>query len=90
MRKGILNSRTFVPVCVGSALQNKGGAELLDIIQDLLPSPLDHKPWVDAEGRERPPALSQPAALFVFKTLADPFAGQLSSYASSRGRSPRT
>jgi elongation factor G len=77
MRKGILN-RALVPVCVGSALQNKGGAELLDIIQDLLPSPLDHKPWVDAEGKERPSSPDQPAALFVFKTLADPFAGQLS------------
>jgi elongation factor G len=77
LRIGIMN-RTLVPVCVGSALQNKGGTELLDIIQSLLPSPLDHKPWIDAEGNQRTSSPGQPAALFVFKTLADPFAGQLS------------
>jgi elongation factor G len=77
LRIGIMN-RTLVPVCVGSALQNKGGTELLDIIQSLLPSPLDHKPWIDADGNQRASSPGQPAALFVFKTLADPFAGQLS------------
>jgi elongation factor G len=77
LRIGIMN-RTLVPVCVGSALQNKGGTELLDIIQSLLPSPLDHKPWIDAKENQRPSSPDQPAALFVFKTLADPFAGQLS------------
>jgi elongation factor G len=77
LRIGIMN-RTLVPVCVGSALQNKGGTELLDIIQSLLPSPLDHKPWIDAKENQRASSPDQPAALFVFKTLADPFAGQLS------------
>jgi elongation factor G len=70
-------SRELVPVCVGSALENKGGPQLLNAIQALLPSPLDHTPWTGADGSSRPSAPDPPVACFVFKTLAAPFAGQL-------------
>ena len=77
LRAGVL-SRTLVPVCVGAAMQNKGAAMLLDTIQNIMASPLEHEPWLDADGNERPSSPDAPLAAFVFKTIADPFAGQLS------------
>lgn len=77
LRAGVL-SRTLVPVCVGAALQNKGGVPLLDAIQNCMASPLEHASWLDAEGNERASSPDAPFAAFVFKTIADPFAGQLS------------
>ncbi len=77
LRKGVLSGE-LTPVVVGAALENKGGAQLLDAIQRLFPSPSDRPAFVNAEGEERVSSDDAPAACFVFKTLADPFAGQLS------------
>ncbi|MFP4072209.1 MAG: elongation factor G, partial [Desulfovibrionales bacterium] len=77
LRSGILSGE-IVPVCVGSALTNKGGAELLDAVQNLLPSPLEHAPWVGTDGSSRSSSLDEPVTCFTFKTMADPFAGHLS------------
>jgi elongation factor G len=77
LRRGVLRGE-LVPVTAGAALENKGGAALLQIIERLFPSPLDRAPFTDAEGRERASSPDAPAACFVFKTIADPFAGQLS------------
>jgi elongation factor G len=77
LRAGVL-SRTLVPVCAGAAMQNKGGWPLLDIMQNYMASPLEHAAWLDADGNERPSSHEAPFAAFVFKTIADPFAGQLS------------
>ena len=77
LREGVA-SRTLVPVCAGSAMQNKGAASLLDTIQSVMTSPLEHASWLDADGGERPSSPDAPLAAFVFKTIADPFAGQLS------------
>jgi elongation factor G len=71
-------SGDLLPVCVGSALNDRGGRLLLDAIQNLLPSPLEHADWMDEQGETRPSDPAQPFAALVFKTLADPFAGQLS------------
>ena len=77
LRKGVLAGQ-LVPVVPGAALQNKGGVELLQAIDRLLPSPLARAPFAGAEGKQRLSSESEPAACFVFKTIADPFAGQLS------------
>jgi elongation factor G len=77
LRAGIA-ARTLVPVCAGAAMQNKGAVTILDTMQNLMTSPLEHEPWLDAEGNERPSSPDAPFAAFVFKTIADPFAGQLS------------
>jgi len=69
-------SGELVPVVVSAALNNQGGQMILDTVQNLLPSPLDHKPWQGEEG-ERASSPDEPMACFVFKTMADPFAGQL-------------
>lgn len=67
----------LVPVVIGSALLNMGGPQLLDAIQALLPNPLDHAPFEGEDGSVRESIEASPVAGFVFKTLADPFAGQL-------------
>ncbi len=77
LRLGVLN-RALVPVCVGAAMQNKGAIPLLETIQNALVSPLEHKPWLGQDGNERASSPEEPFAAFVFKTIADPFAGQLS------------
>ena len=76
MRKGVLSGE-LVPVVVGAALENKGGTQLLNAIATLFPSPLDHAPYLDEEGNERASEENGPACCFVFKTIADPFSGQL-------------
>ncbi|MEF2145826.1 MAG: elongation factor G [Desulfovibrionaceae bacterium] len=77
LKAGVL-AGDLVPVVVGSALENKGAQMILDTVQDLLPSPLDHADWVGVDDTVRKSDPNEPLALFVFKTLADPFAGQLS------------
>jgi elongation factor G len=66
----------LVPVVVSAALNCQGGQMILDTVQNLLPGPLEHKAWEGEEG-ERASSADEPLSCFVFKTLADPFAGQL-------------
>ncbi|MGE4293218.1 MAG: elongation factor G [Desulfovibrio sp.] len=77
LKAGVL-AGDLVPVVVGSALENKGAEMLLNTVQDLMPSPLDHADWVGKDDSTRKSSPGEPLAMFVFKTLADPFAGQLS------------
>lgn len=75
LQAGVVSGE-LVPVVVAAGLNNQGGSMILDTVQNLLPGPLDHKAWEGEEG-ERVSSLDEPLACFVFKTLADPFAGQL-------------
>jgi len=80
LKKGVLEG-TFVPVVCGSATGNMGVRTLMDLINDVLPSPLDRGPrQAKAKGEtvEVAPDDGQPLAALVFKTLADPYAGRLS------------
>ncbi len=77
LRSGVL-SRQLVPVIALSGLENKGAAPLLDTIEALLPSGLEHAPFQGADGKELVPSETGQAACFVFKTVTDAFAGQLS------------
>jgi elongation factor G len=70
-------SGELVPVVVSAALNCQGGQMILDTVQNLLPGPLDHKPWQGEDGSELASSPDEPMACFVFKTQADPFAGQL-------------
>ena len=76
LRTGVLAGE-LIPVASGSALQNKGGTQLLDVIDAIMPSPYDRPAFLDENDKERAPSEDAPAACFVFKTIADPFAGQL-------------
>ena len=77
LRSGVLKGE-LTPVLACSALENKGGESVLAAIEALLPSPLDRPPFAGRDGAERAADPNGPVACFVFKTLADPFSGQLS------------
>jgi len=77
LRKGVLQG-DLVPVCAGAAAANKGGVQILEQIQGLMPSPLDRAPWKGVGGSERESSPQAPLSCFVFKTITTPFGGQLS------------
>ncbi|MDL2285531.1 elongation factor G [Desulfovibrio sp. OttesenSCG-928-F07] len=77
LRKGTINGE-LVPVIAGSALENKGAVQLLNLINSYLPSPKDRELILDENAEELIiDEKGQPVA-FVFKTIVDPFSGQLS------------
>ncbi|MBI5568808.1 MAG: elongation factor G [Desulfomonile tiedjei] len=89
LKRGILN-KVFVPVVLCSATLNRGIQPLLDLIADACPSPGD-LPAVTGRtpsGDEvsRVPAPDQPFAGYVFKTLADPYAGRLTLFRILSGK----
>lgn len=76
---------SLTPVCVCSALLNKGTAALLDNINMFLPSPTERPAKIgkvpgSGEVTERKPADDQPFSALVFKTMADPYAGRLTIF----------
>jgi len=84
LRKGTL-TRAFVPVLCGSATKNIGIDLLQDFFVNCMPSPLDRDPWIVADdtGETQIECTADPDAPFygfVFKTVADPFAGRLSIF----------
>ncbi len=79
-----VDKRKVFPVVMGSALNDKGLPELLDAIVTYLPSPLEH-PMVEVSGSIKPEEKKElllkedgPFCAFVFKTISDPYVGQLS------------
>ena len=84
LRKGVLN-KTIFPILCGSGLKNMGIQPLLDAIIRCLPSPLDRGPskgtHPSTKAEEiRQPKEEEPFSAFVFKTVADPYAGKLSIF----------
>ena len=80
LRKATLNLKA-VPVLCGSAFKNKGIQQLLDAVVDYLPSPTDLPPVVGVNRRdeeeERAVKISEPFSALAFKTMNDPYMGQL-------------
>ena len=71
-----------VPMMCGSAFKNKGVQAMLDMVMEILPSPMD----VDAieginprtdEPTFRKPSADEPFAALAFKIATDPFVGRL-------------
>ncbi|MEW6079809.1 MAG: elongation factor G [Thermodesulfobacteriota bacterium] len=89
LKKGIL-SRLFVPVLCGAATSRIGIDLLSDFVVNCLPSPADRGAWKakDTDGNEVTclPDANEPLAAFVFKTVADPFAGRLSLFRVVSGK----
>lgn len=75
----------LIPVACGSATKTFGIKPILDLIADCMPSPVDRGPAVGHvpgkdEKVERKPEIGEPFSGFVFKTLADPYAGKLTLF----------
>lgn len=90
LKKGTL-SRMFVPVLCGSATKNIGIDLLMDFITTCMPSPLDRGPKIginpDNDNEIKcPPDPDAPFSAFVFKTIADPYAGRLSIFRIVSGK----
>lgn len=82
LREAVRERRLF-PVLCASALLNIGADRVLDFIVDFLPAPVDRGSVKGRAGEqeiERRIADSEPASAFVFKTIADPFAGRVSYF----------
>jgi len=90
VRKAIVAEKIF-PVLMVSALHNVGTASLLTFLADAFPHPDEHAQvgYKDPQGKgdrvERKYDDSQPLSLFVFKTLADPFAGRINYFKVKSG-----
>lgn len=89
LRKGVLNQAIF-PVLCGSGLKNMGIQPLLEAIINYLPSPLERGAVkginpATKEEEMRQPAEEEPFSAFVFKTLADPYAGKLTIFRTWSG-----
>lgn len=87
IRDGSLSKR-FIPVICGSAVKNIGITPLLESIIMCLPSPIEMAGIKPVKGKnpkdgkeiERKPLKTEPLSAYVFKTIADPFAGRLSIF----------
>ncbi|MGH9407639.1 MAG: elongation factor G [Terriglobia bacterium] len=81
--KQAIRERRLYPVALAAALPNIGSETLLDFIASYLPSPVDRGEWEGSnEGApvRRRIADDRPLSLYIFKTLADPFAGRVSYF----------
>ena len=90
LKKGILE-RTFAPVLCGSATAAIGIDLLMDFMIGCLPSPLEGAPRkgvnpANDEEIERAPDPDAPFSAFVFKTVADPYAGRLTLFRVVSGK----
>ncbi len=87
VKEGSLTKR-FVPIICGSATKNIGIQLLLDTVTLCLPSPVEMARISPIKGKnpkdgsevQRKPASGEPFSAYVFKTIADPFAGRLSIF----------
>ncbi len=87
--RSAVGSRRIFPLVCTSALANIGIQALLDAITTYLPSPVDRPLAAVARDSGEPvsydAADSSPAAAFVWKTIADPFAGRITLFRVAAG-----
>ncbi|MCP4609249.1 MAG: elongation factor G, partial [Planctomycetes bacterium] len=79
LRTGIRENK-IVPVLVGSAMQNKNIAELMNAICEFCPSPKDRGKTEAHKGDSQElldPDENAPTSAFVFKTSTDPYVGKI-------------
>ncbi len=81
LRNAVAQGSVF-PAIGGSALNDTGVKELLEFIVEYLPSPLEHGEikCIDAKTKEEKQleiSEAGPLSAFVFKTISDPYVGQL-------------
>jgi len=84
IKKGMLNHDLFPVFCMSSLL-NMGSGRLMGFIDNVAPSALDLTPEQSEEGEviERNP--KAPTSLFIFKTLQDPYLGQITFFKVKSG-----
>ncbi len=83
LKQGVTEGHLF-PVTCGAATRNLGINRLLDAFVEDLPSPAK-RGAVDLDGVELEPDESKDMVAFVFKTLADPYAGRVNLFRVYQG-----
>ncbi len=81
LRKAVIDLK-IVPMMCGSSFKNKGVQTMLDMVMELMPSPMDidgiQGTHPDTEEEiSRQPSYSEPFAALAFKIATDPFVGRL-------------
>ena len=83
LKSGVTEGRIF-PVTCGAATKNLGTNRLLEALVEDLPSPAKKGP-VEAGDTMLEPVEDADMVAFVFKTLADPFAGRVNLFRVYQG-----
>ena len=83
LKQGVTEGHLF-PVTCGAATRNLGINRLLDAFVEDLPSPAK-RGEVDLDGVTLEPDESKDTVAFVFKTLADPYAGRVNLFRVYQG-----
>ncbi len=91
--RGATLDAKFVPMMCGSAFKNKGVQAMLDIVMEILPSPLDQEAIVGTNPKtdeevSRKPSADEPFSALAFKIATDPFVGRLCFTRSYSGKLP--
>ena len=81
LRPAVIDMK-IVPMMCGSAFKNKGVQTMLDMVMELMPSPIDKGGAIGTNpdtGAEliRKPDYKEPFAALAFKIATDPFVGRL-------------
>jgi elongation factor G len=81
----------IVPMVCGSSFKNKGVQTMLDLVMELMPSPLDKENTKGTNpdtGEEvvRKPDAKEPFTALAFKIATDPFVGRLAFFRAYSGR----
>ncbi len=90
LRKACIANK-IVPMVCGSSFKNKGVQTMLDLVMELMPSPLDKEnisgtnPETGATVTRRPDA-KEPFTALAFKIATDPFVGRLCFFRAYAGR----
>ncbi|MBL8234766.1 MAG: elongation factor G, partial [Bryobacterales bacterium] len=79
LRQAVLERR-LLPVLCCSGLHNIGTDLLLNFIVESFPSPAERPAMKSTNGADRAFSATQPVAAFVFKTMADAFAGRMTYF----------
>jgi elongation factor G len=80
-----------VPMVCGSAFKNKGVQTMLDLVMELMPSPMDKEETKGihpdtGEELSRKPDVKEPFTALAFKIATDPFVGRLCFFRAYSGR----
>ena len=90
LRKACVANK-IVPMVCGSAFKNKGVQTMLDLVMELMPSPLDknHITGINPDTEKevtRKPDVTEPFTALAFKIATDPFVGRLCFIRAYSGR----
>src|SRR6201987_2184649 len=90
LRKACIANK-IVPMVCGSAFKNKGVQTMLDLVMELMPSPMDKQEIKGTNpdtGEEitRKPSVAEPFTALAFKIATDPFVGRLCFFRAYAGR----